>query len=135
MIQTLTLQTSLILGGFSYHVNNPDYTYEGQTHRHNEVNPAIGIEGENWGITQFQNSFYKPSLMQTYTWSDYYNDWYYGATLGAIVYGYQDTPQHKYILPMGQLEGGYRTGPVTTVVGIVPSLSTPLLTLHWKYAF
>lgn len=130
----MTLQSSLIFGGLSYHIGAREYTYKKETRHFNERNLTLGYEHDGWALIQFNNSYYEPSVMVTKSFGWWYKDAYQGVKVGAVT-GYGDTPMGYDLLPMGQVELGYRTGPVTSVLGWIPSGKVSVLTLHWKYTF
>lgn len=130
----LTLQSSLILGGFSYHIGDREYTYNNETKPLNEHNLTIGYEHGGWSVVQFKNSYYKPSLMVAKSYDWWFDDVYYGIKLGLVT-GYGDTPVNYDLMPAGQIELGYRTGPITSIIGWMPSSSLGVMTLHWEYTF
>lgn len=130
----LTLQSSLVLGGLSYHIGAREYTYKNETRHFNERNLTIGYEHDGWSVVQFNNSYYEPSVMVTKGYGWWFKDVYQGVQVGAVT-GYGDTPMNYDLLPMGQFELGYRTGPVTSIIGWIPSGKVSVLTLHWKYTF
>ena len=60
----------MIYGGFSKHIGVHEYDYEGETHKLNEVNPAIGIETEDgYGFAVMKNSYYKTSVLISKGWT------------------------------------------------------------------
>lgn len=134
ILLALMMETSLILGGASYHVGARDYTYKGETRSINEFNPTIGVEIDGWQVAVTKNSFYKTSVLQSHTWYWRDDNWVQGIKAGLAT-GYGDTKEEKDILPFGQFEVGYQYRDVTTVVGYIPNTNGGVFTLHWKVAF
>lgn len=124
----------IIVGGFSYHVGSREFTYNNETRHVNEVNPTIGVEKDGWQLAVMENSYYKPSVMYSYTWDWSANNWVYGIKTGLVT-GYKNTPVGYQILPFAQAELGYRYKDVTTILGYMPTKHGGALTLHWKIAY
>lgn len=128
--------TSLLVGGFSYHLTNREYHWYEESGTVNEINPMVGFEVEGYSFSVMKNSYYKPSFMLAKDFLYEVNDsWAVGVRVGLAT-GYKDTPINLSLLPFGQAQIEYTTGRLTTVVGFIPPLqqsSTGIFTLHWKW--
>ena len=133
----------MIYGGFSKHIGVHEYDYEGETHKLNEVNPAIGIETEDgYGIAVMKNSYYKTSVLISKGWTtpieSWGDKWALGARIGAVT-GYKDTPIGWAVLPFAQGELQYKvTDRWTMVLGYIPPVQDDyvgVFTLHGKIRF
>lgn len=127
---------SILVGGFSYHLTNREYHWNGESGTVNEVNTMIGFEYEGYSISVMDNSYHKTSFVVAKDYMFEINDsWAAGVKVGVAT-GYNDTPINLPLAPFGQAQVEYTSGRLTTVVGFIPpvqSESTGAFTLHWKW--
>lgn len=127
---------SLLVGGFSYHLTNRDYHWNGESGTVNEINPMVGFEYEGYSIAVMNNSYNKVSVVLGKDFIYEINSsWSAGVRVG-VASGYKETPINLPIAPYGQAQVEYTTGKLTTVIGFMPpvqSESSGTFTLHWKW--
>lgn len=127
---------SLLVGGFSYHVTNREYHWNGENGTVNEVNPMIGFDYEGYSLSVMDNSYNKTSLVAAKDFLYEINDnWAIGVKVGVAT-GYKNTPINLSLAPFGQAQVEYTSGRVTTVVGFMPPAqaeSAGVFTIHWKW--
>lgn len=127
---------SLLVGGFSYHITNREYNWNGNHGEVNEVNPMVGFEYEGYSLSVMNNSYNKTSVVVGKDFLyEINNTWAVGVKVGVAT-GYKETPINLSLAPYGQAQVEYTSGRLTTVVGFMPPVqaeSAGVFTLHWKW--
>ena len=122
---------SLIVGGFSYHVDTREYTYEGEKYRINELHETIAYRSGTYQVAAgyvHNNSYEKPSVFVAWNprTTTAIDGLYLGLRLGGAS-GYDGTPVDLAIAPMAGVEAVYSFGGVSYNLGFI---APEVITFH-----
>ena len=125
--------TSLVVGGFSYHIGEREYEDYEEKKPYNEVNPTLGVCVDDWCLVRSKLSYHNwgTAVYNERMYSKGKIAW--GIRLG-LVHGYEDTPVDMKIVPMFQPIINFSTQVGTTQTGVMFTGSL-VLTVNYKYKF
>ncbi len=127
--------TSLIFGGFSYHVGMRSYTEKGIEKQFNETNETIGIGYNDFYVVYSKLSYSNDGLVvyRCFNFDSVSSDYIKaGVRLGAV-YGYGNTPVDMDIAPLFEPIVKFNVNKDLSVDFGVLITHIPILTINAEY--